>query len=115
MLDASERNPRVRSNHLIQEDHSCFEFVDETLGLPRIIRPGTSAQSEAAIIGDSNRVVYRFDTKNGSHRPEKFFLVRGSILRNICEHGWGIVITRSLERMSARQQPGAGGDTFLHV
>src|SRR6266849_8373636 len=50
MLHTAERHSRVGDDHLVQENHSCLEFVDEAFGFRRIMCPGAGSQSETAVI-----------------------------------------------------------------
>lgn len=42
MFDAAEREARIGSNHLIDENHACFKFVDEALLFRRIVCPSAA-------------------------------------------------------------------------
>src|SRR5229473_1521162 len=75
MLHTAERHSRVGDDHLVQENHSCLEFVDETLGFPGIMGPGAGSQSEAAVIGDLYGLVHSLYAENRRDRSKKFFAI----------------------------------------
>ena len=57
VLYAAKRNARIGSHHLVDEDHSGFEFVDEALAFAVVFGPGAGAQAEAAIVRQANGLV----------------------------------------------------------
>ena len=77
MFNAAERDARVRGYHLVDEDHSGFEFVDEALLFFFVVGPGAGAQAEADIIGQANGLILILYPEDGGHRAEEFFTVGG--------------------------------------
>src|SRR5581483_12144110 len=82
-LHAAERHTRVGSNHLVDEHHSSFDFVGEPLLLGRIVGPGAGAQTEAAVVGDSNRFVDILDAKYRRDGTEQLLAIGGRFFRNV--------------------------------
>src|SRR5260370_38988515 len=63
-LDTTERQARVGSHHLVQEDHAGIEFVDEPFGFRRIIGPSARTEPEAAVVRDLDGLIRILDAKN---------------------------------------------------
>src|ERR1700730_10877926 len=80
---SAKRNPGVREDHLIDKHHSRFQFIDEAFLLVLIVGPRARAETEPAVIGDTNRFVRIFHAENGGYRTKKFFAVSWRIFRNI--------------------------------
>ncbi len=54
-FDAAERDARVGCDHLVDENHTRLEFVDEALTLSVVFRPGAGTGG----IADRGRALYR--------------------------------------------------------
>src|SRR5208283_1436331 len=54
LFDAAEGDSRIRGDHLVDEDHARFEFVDEALAFAVVFRPGAGAEAEAAVVGEAD-------------------------------------------------------------
>src|SRR6266478_1576848 len=67
MFHSAERHSRVGDYHLIQEDHSCLEFVDEAFGFRRIVSPCAGSQSETAVIRNLYCLVLSLYPENLRH------------------------------------------------
>ena len=79
-FDAAEGHARVRSHHLVDEDHAGFEFVDEALALGGIVGPRAGAEAEAAVVGDGDGFVEIFYAENAGDRAEELFAIGGRFL-----------------------------------
>src|SRR5438270_13980593 len=79
-FDATKRNSRVRGDHLVDENHSGFEFINEPFALLVILCPCACTQAEAAVVRNPDRIIKIIHSKDRSHRSEELFLVGGRIL-----------------------------------
>ena len=67
MLYTTEWQTGIGRNHAVDEDHPCFDFIDEALALMLVVRPGAGSQPEAAVIGDGNCLINILGVKYGRH------------------------------------------------
>src|SRR5258706_16115979 len=65
VLDSSEGYAGIEGYHLVEEDHSRLQFIDEAFGFHGIIGPSAGTQSEAAVIRDPNAFVDCLHAKDG--------------------------------------------------
>ena len=54
LLYPAKGNTRIGSDHLVDEHHTGFEFVDKTLALGIVVGPGAGAEAEAAVVREGD-------------------------------------------------------------
>src|SRR5580700_2294904 len=83
VFDPAERDAGIGGDHLVDEHHTAFEFVDEPFALVLVGGPGAGAEPEAAVVGQVDGFVDIFDAEEHRDRAEKFFAVGGRFFRDI--------------------------------
>ena len=69
-FDAAKGHARVGYDHLVDKNHSRFQFVDEKRALAVVIGPRAGAQAVAMVVGDAHGFVGIFHAKDGGDRAK---------------------------------------------
>src|SRR5207248_3716479 len=76
LLDAAERQPRIRLHQAVDEHGARLDLGRQALG-PRVVPgPERRAQAELRVVGQAYRVRLVLGADHRGHRPERF-LVEG--------------------------------------
>jgi hypothetical protein len=101
LLDPPEGNARIRSDHLIDENHARLKFSDEPLALGLIACPGAGAQAEAAVVGEADGFIDILDSKQQRDRPKKFLIICGRVLGNFGQYRRGEEVAGTVETLAS--------------
>src|SRR5262252_1696561 len=74
-LHASERQPRIRGHHGVDESGSRFDLFDETTPFPIVLCPDAAAEPKGVFVRQLNSLVDVPDFEQQGHRTKDFLPV----------------------------------------
>src|SRR5688572_1434417 len=101
-LCPSKRQPRIRCDHAVDENHPGFECLREKFLLDRIGRPGAGSQSERTVVRDFDGFCGIADAEKTGDWPEDLLAISGRVTGNVCEHGRLVEKAGALDPLSTR-------------
>src|ERR1019366_5714138 len=104
LLHAAERNARIGGDHLVNEYHPSFEFVDEALALLVVVGPCARALAKAHVVGYANRLILILHAEDRGHGAEEFLAVRRRVFRNVGQDRGLMIISLALQGMAPGQK-----------
>src|ERR1700712_380711 len=115
VLGAAERDLRRRGRDLVDVHHAGLDLVDQPLRLARVLGPGATAEAEARVVGDGDRLVEVLRAEEQRHRTEELLVVRRGVLRDVGERRRRVEVALAPHRLAAGEELRARGHRVLHL